>query len=795
MLLGALVATAGATVTGSRLGEQMRLPSSQSKTVAENEKPVAFKSTVKPEPLKMTQSTSCIILDEDFSLVPAGEKGDQGQLTTLLAFRGYEPGQYIDTSLTPNSGTWEGHLAYASAEGGSVVLQSSAAADGELYTPYGDYSGHLTITVLVRAADTFWAKGGGEYYHLYSSGIQLYFDGITVDDMPYPYSTRLYPEDGWKEITINVFNPNADPHCRLAIRSSDALEVGAVRVTDDDTYLAAPTGLRASHFTRDGFTIDWNRTRHTPFYYIYLWKKKYTADEGLDKNYDFDNGQLPEGAQCDSCQFVDVNSGKGVALPDSVWFETEDYGQKVACAEMQVMWKQKNAAAGQIVIEAFGDKGWERIWAYYTSQLEPGAFYVADLEEDNISGKYSKFRVRSEGIGKRNQLIIDNVRVQGSRPYELERVWGKRGDQSNREDGYDYYDTAEDMGQETYTFSGLDPYQDYVVKVRGMRLTKFSDPCTIDADGVALPDLLEPIVDRDGSFTMKWVDAPKADSYVLDCFRAQVVPEYTEEFPLVSEAFGPCSGSDELHSLTPLDNAGYATLDDYTDNPGWQGYKTLVGENMLGSEGGALMTPPMMNNAGRAYPKAYVQAVGTPGDYLVVQLPASGINGYIPIRDDGMASVVLTFDNFVAGDCIKFSSYDNGRFALTGFDLVQDLEEGDIALTWDSRQEVAAGVQQCAFSGLDQDCSYACYIRSIWQHERKTLYSELSPLMFIDIVNGQGYIVQATNQSGIELNAACGSDLHEVARYTIDGRPASPVQKGVVIVKMSDGSARKLLVK
>ena len=43
--------------------------------------------------------------------------------------------------------------------------------------------------------------------------------------------------------------------------------------------------------------------------------------------------------------------------------------------------------------------------------------------------------------------------------------------------------------------------------------------------------------------------------------------------------------------------------------------------------------------------------------------------------------------------------------------------------------------------------------------------------------------------------ATVGSDnAHEVARYTLDGRRADANTKGVVIVKMSDGTARKVIV-
>ena len=44
--------------------------------------------------------------------------------------------------------------------------------------------------------------------------------------------------------------------------------------------------------------------------------------------------------------------------------------------------------------------------------------------------------------------------------------------------------------------------------------------------------------------------------------------------------------------------------------------------------------------------------------------------------------------------------------------------------------------------------------------------------------------------------ATIGSgDAHEVARYSIDGKRVDASHQGVTIIRMSDGTARKVLVK
>ena len=53
----------------------------------------------------------------------------------------------------------------------------------------------------------------------------------------------------------------------------------------------------------------------------------------------------------------------------------------------------------------------------------------------------------------------------------------------------------------------------------------------------------------------------------------------------------------------------------------------------------------------------------------------------------------------------------------------------------------------------------------------------------------------SNDPAGVEGISENKSELKEVARYTIDGRRISTPQRGLNIVKMSDGSTVKVLVK
>ena len=81
----------------------------------------------------------------------------------------------------------------------------------------------------------------------------------------------------------------------------------------------------------------------------------------------------------------------------------------------------------------------------------------------------------------------------------------------------------------------------------------------------------------------------------------------------------------------------------------------------------------------------------------------------------------------------------------------------------------------------------------------KAGYTKLTVIAMI--IRNDGKIENAAkfclsdDPAGVEGISENKSELKEVARYTIDGRRISTPQRGLNIVKMSDGSTVKVLVK
>lgn len=63
------------------------------------------------------------------------------------------------------------------------------------------------------------------------------------------------------------------------------------------------------------------------------------------------------------------------------------------------------------------------------------------------------------------------------------------------------------------------------------------------------------------------------------------------------------------------------------------------------------------------------------------------------------------------------------------------------------------------------------------------------------VLNANKYYLGTTETGVRNVNTDTGMNVHEVLRYTIDGRMIRSAQPGVNIIRMSDGSTRKVLIK
>ena len=270
-------------------------------------------------PQKASMERKSVVLYEDFSNVPDGATVQTGKIgeryVDFLASSYYEPGNFVPNEYTPESGTWCGDWVFAG-KGGTVIIQCyNPMAGAYLSTPLGDYSGDLTVTMRLRSGKIFWgadnevgyATSGGSDLSLrvMVGGYDSYDNAVT--DLGY-YSMastgQIYDSDGWQEVTFKFRNESANGDGYLMLSTAGTIEIDWIKITDDNTFLPCPNIRPATNFTNDGFTINWDPVRRSYNYYIDLYKQVYTADNGIDITYDFNDGKLPEGTKADEAQFI-----------------------------------------------------------------------------------------------------------------------------------------------------------------------------------------------------------------------------------------------------------------------------------------------------------------------------------------------------------------------------------------------------------------------------------------------------------------------------------------------------------
>lgn len=833
LLLGAaaFAVTATAAGTGARLDlTKKAVGKAPVKEQAEKTRPeIQSTSDVTVRPLQASRAASVdrksIVLYEDFNNVPDGATETIDKLgeryTDYIASHYYEPGRYIDNEYTPESGTWEGDFVMAG-KNGTVILQAyNPQIPAMLNTPLGDYSGDITVTVRCRYAKTFWGSYQSESGYVTTGGSDLSlaiatggydsYDFAVTDCGTYSMlnSGQIYEPDGWQEITFKFRNESSNSDGYLSFYTSYALEIDWIKVTDDNTFLAAPVDRGATNFTNDGFTIHWDQVRRSYNYYIDLWKVNYTAPEGVNEAADFENLELPEWLTGDNAEVVEEmgkDGSAGIVLVDNGVngaVSTIDFGKKLDSFSFDFVMNldMSNPEAVDwdnlptLWVDVYGDNGWEPYgqiildgWYVY-----PGYYTSMVLDGPEFEGMFTGVRLYASNTDEESLIHLDNLAVYAQRPFELERVVGDKGaiyDPENDDYEYNYYEYTDDWNRRdtSFTFTGLDPETEYWYRVRSHYVRDFAGTEKHHAFGVAAPELLPATNVTKTSYTANWVDAPKAQKYTVYNYKGELIEADETDHTMMTEAFSNCTGTQNFATLEPLGNTAECDLSEYTDNAGWRGKNNAIGQNMLGTENyksGYLITPPMMVNPARGTALVYLQFEGMYGDYLFLNSTKSGISGNLPFDEDGEIIGWIEIPA-VEGDQIKFSSYYGAAIALSGFEVAQDVKAGDVVRVLDSSMEVPAGEQACTFDNLDGGL-YAYSVVSHFNLERDNAVSVSPDFVTVDTETGNS---GTTNK--IELD---GEGAEEVARYSVDGTKVAKDFKGLVIIEMNDGKILKKVSK
>lgn len=344
----------------------------------------------------------------------------------------------------------------------------------------------------------------------------------------------------------------------------------------------------------------------------------------------------------------------------------------------------------------------------------------------------------------------------------------------------------------SFTYTDLDPEKQYYYAVCAHYLHTFSPMEIHPMNEIAAPEVKAATDITSNSFTANWSAIAKADSYEVNLYGVNRVVEDSDNFIIFEEDFdnvGAFTTATDIYDPDVVDPESGITLDDLISSPGWYIKRLnhlLLVDGMLGLDDYNywLFTPDLYVAVDdkiivtiRAEfisedPIFYVKFAGT--EY---QVPVQGnvFEGEIELPTNGLDLAQL-----------QISGPDYDYIYLDYIVVSQSLKKGDLTYTYLATE--ATESTSLAFNGLDADRFdlYGYAVQAVRGEESTAIYSQPSERMFVDLKNGDSSSV---------VTAIDTVDVVEVERYNLEGKKLTAPTKGLNIIRMSDGSVRKVMVK
>lgn len=198
----------------------------------------------------------------------------------------------IPAELMGGQEGWSGEFIYSD-DGAAVIQTYGAGAQYPcwLNTPPNDYSGTLTISFIAKAIPTYWYSynNEGEVVTKRYTGSSIQVRLFDPQNRPIEaegntsYSladVRMYPDQGWCEVKIEVDNFSAYNDVCVGFGTADIVKIDDIKITSSaDNFIAPPVIKSVTDVTDTSFTVNIEPVRKAFNYYVYL----YTLD-GYDDN-------------------------------------------------------------------------------------------------------------------------------------------------------------------------------------------------------------------------------------------------------------------------------------------------------------------------------------------------------------------------------------------------------------------------------------------------------------------------------------------------------------------------------
>ena len=743
------------------------------------------------------KEVSSVLVDEDFSKMTKGTV-DEPDGERLAAYYGLEPGADIDPSLTGQPG-WTGHNVY-SAGGAVLVKEDGITAPGAINTPLGDYSGSLTITFRYKILKGSTADGQ-VLVSVLKGGISKGQDVVGTNT--YTKFAVYSGQDEWREAVMRCTNKSADNDGFIQFCVYGNIIIDDIKVTSTQNFIANPKLLPVTDFKATSFTANWEPVRLAYGYQLALKKRVFTADGDVSYSENFENmASVPDGwtiTNFDESRIVDKgkDGSKGLKLGNGDVVKTPFNFSKYKNFKFSVKLVtpegvSPDAAKGNLHFRLNTLDGWDSgdgldlspmpvaYLAYYPEDFDFGTDLYPMF--DNL---YYGLTISVEGLDEGSYLVLDNISFDTGRPSELQDVIT-----------WDDYVFSE--GKDThYTFTNLDPEEDYVYCVRSQFQDLFSTGAFGNAFGVAAPELLPATdISKSGNYSANWQAVPKATSYVVTNYGVRAVSEDTPGFVLLDEDFSKIDEG-KTSSQSPdeaewLMNNFETNLDKYTKMPGWTGVGNTIAQGWLGAADGYagqnyVRTPPLtLSNASHFVVRFKAKGnvgenliISVNGKYYSVTFESADLEGELDIPESGDGMPITFFTQNMSAFCLDYVT------------VMQDVKAGGNVYDFIKSDEIDSQTFSYYFDNSSYDyAKYAFDVMAKYNNGGETLKSTKNGYMVVDPASGTSTTGISDSSLPNAQNAAT-----PVAYYSVDGRRLDGPVKGINLVKYSDGRMLKILVK
>ena len=723
-------------------------------------------------------------VSEDFSLFMEGS--EETPSSVINNTDGSIPSRYFHHT------GWTGYGIHQA--GGACALINPDNYGAQLNTATGCYDGAYIVKVRAKTLP-------GNRQDNARVNIGLWEDAANQYNQTRYYENFVTTKSEWREFTYEFNNTAYAGSNRMfvAFFTNDQVLIDDVSVSRAQT-LSAPTTYPATDYTREGFTAHWSPVESATHYLFSLFhNESNTVTEERHYTEDFSSlttGQLPEGwtYKSGSGEAPELYENAAEGVPSALVFKNGDVitmpdnGGRLtsltfSIIECNLPKNPEDLWGTEIHVELWNGVSWTDFTTIQVDAAEYGNQLVHEID-------WSRFMVQDKNKCQTVRFRLSGL-PDGCAFGLTDFCWGTKLSSTTVHDIRDLR-----IDNTYYTVTGLDALTDYSYTVKACNESSTSpSSAPMMAYGLPAPAVEAATDVTENSFIAHWKPVAKAMGYEVSHFDVFTASEDRAGYVVISEDFSKIANTGVgIEKPFAFQNSSYKKLGmDMVYRNGWQclwgGYADgcFVGTGLTEYNiSGELLTPELTlsNNNGMYHVKVTARSM-LQSDVLLVYSRKSGQG----VRCDLSPDEWRVFDTNVAGgqldDIVVFTTENHYPFIIDDIKITQDLKASDNVFERLSTSAILDhGILEYAVEGLDasaDDHSYAFGVTAVRQDSSGELIrSERSEYQMVDATLGIGM-------------PSAPVAAREVGRYTIDGRMADGNTQGLVIVKFSDGSVRKML--